>query len=83
MHFLPSLTRRPAAILNRTRATALAVALCAAGALATPAAAQFGGRAAFGEAFQPDILQRDITLINSVLELEEWQRPIVEALMQD
>lgn len=83
MHFLPSLTRRPAAILNRTRATALAVALCAAGALATPAAAQFGGRAAFGEAFQPDILQRDITLMNATLQLEEWQRPIVEALLND
>ena len=83
MHFLPSLTRRPAALLNRTRATALAVALCAAGTLAAPAAAQFGGRAAFGEAFQPDILQRDITLMNSTLQLEEWQRPIVEALLND
>jgi hypothetical protein len=51
---------------------------------ATPAAhAQFGGRASFGEAFQPDILQRDMTLMLTTLQLEEWQRPILESLIED
>lgn len=83
MNFMPRRSSRPVTLVTRTRAAALAVALCAAGAVTAPAAAQFGGRAAFGEAFKPDILQRDINLMNSTLQLEEWQRPIVEALMQD
>ncbi|NBP52026.1 MAG: hypothetical protein EBU70_12795, partial [Actinobacteria bacterium] len=69
--------------LARARTIGCAIAVCAAVSVATPAHAQFGGRAGFAKAFAPDILQRDITLINSVLQLEEWQRPIVEALMQD
>jgi hypothetical protein len=69
--------------LLRARGLGCALAVCAAAALANPSNAQFGGRAGFAKAFAPDILQRDITLINSVLQLEEWQRPIVEALMQD
>jgi len=77
-----ALTRTPAIL--RARAFACAVAVTAAfGAAATPAAAQFGGRASFGEAFQPDILQRDMMLMTSSLQLEEWQRPIVEALLSD
>lgn len=51
--------------------------------LAPPAHAQFGGRASFGEAFQPDIMQRDVTLMTASLGIEEWQQPIVEALLQD
>ncbi|RLS46997.1 MAG: hypothetical protein DWH86_01255 [Planctomycetota bacterium] len=58
-------------------------AVVAAGFAVTPASAQFGGRANFGAAFQPDIMQRDVTLMTSSLALEEWQRPIVEALLQD
>ena len=69
--------------LLRARGLGCALAVCAAAALSAPSHAQFGGRAGFAKAFAPDILQRDITLINSMLQLEEWQRPIVEALMQD
>ena len=72
-----------ASALLRARSLGCALAVCAAATLSTPSNAQFGGRAGFAKAFAPDILQRDITLINSVLQLEEWQRPIVEALMQD
>lgn len=45
--------------------------------------AQFGGKAGFGEAFRPDILPRDMTLIVETLKLEDWQRPIVESLIED
>lgn len=70
--------------LLRTRSLACALAVTAAfGVAAMPASAQFGGRASFGEAFQPDILQRDMMLMTSTLQLEEWQRPIVEALLAD
>ncbi|MFO0827044.1 MAG: hypothetical protein U0572_02755 [Phycisphaerales bacterium] len=47
------------------------------------AAAQFGGRAGFDDAFRPDFLARDITLFVETLELEDWQRPIVENLLDD
>jgi len=67
-------------IRNAVGAFAVAAAV---GLSAAPAHAQFGGRASFGEAFQPDILQRDITLMMSTLGLEEWQRPVIEALLQD
>ncbi len=62
----------------------LAGAFIVAALAATPTAgAQFGGRAHFGEAFQPDILQRDLPLMIETLQLEEWQRPILEALLSD
>ncbi len=48
-----------------------------------PAAAQFGGEAGFRKAFQQDYLSRDIELINEYLLLEEWQKPIVEILLED
>ena len=69
----------------RTRTLLGTVAMAAAIIVTTaaPAHAQFGGRATFGEAFVPDILQRDLTLMTSTLQLEEWQRPVVEALLQD
>ncbi|MEY4842081.1 MAG: hypothetical protein RJA12_805 [Planctomycetota bacterium] len=51
--------------------------------LATFTFAQFGGKAGFGEAFRPDILPRDMTLIVETLKLEDWQRPIVESLIED
>jgi len=51
--------------------------------LASLASAQFGGKAGFGEAFRPDILPRDMTLIVDTLKLEDWQRPIVESLIDD
>lgn len=82
MRIPTALTRTPFILRARTFACALAVT-AAFGAAATPAAAQFGGRASFGEAFQPDILQRDMMLMTASLQLEEWQRPIVEALLSD
>lgn len=72
---LASALARPAAVLAASAAPLL---------VAVPAAnAQFGGRAGFAEAFRPDIMQRDITLMTSILGLEEWQRPVVEALLED
>ncbi len=51
--------------------------------LATMSFAQFGGKAGFGEAFRPDVLPRDMVLVVETLKLEEWQRPIVESLIDD
>lgn len=48
-----------------------------------PAHAQLGSQAGFVEAFQPDFLNRDITLFVEFLGLEEWQEPIVESLLID
>jgi len=47
------------------------------------ASAQFGGKAGFSEAFKPDLLPRDMTMIVETLKLEDWQRPIVQSLLQD
>lgn len=58
---------------------AIAAALCA----ARPAEAQAGRRMLFAEAFRPDIMQRDLSLMAQQLQLEEWQRPVVEALIGD
>jgi hypothetical protein len=79
------LTSRPFAHSFRTSSRLLLGGAVLALSLAvTPAAhAQFGGRASFGEAFQPDILQRDLTLMISTLHLEDWQRPILETLVED
>jgi len=52
-------------------------------AISSPAAAQFGGRAAMSEAARPDVLPRDLLLIMDTLQLEEWQRPIMESLIED
>lgn len=51
--------------------------------LAPLATAQFGGKAGFGEALRPDIHPRDMVLIVEILKLEDWQRPIVESLLED
>jgi hypothetical protein len=58
-------------------------ALLLAAAAAAPAHAQLGSRTSLADAFRPDILQRDITLIDSTLRLDELQRQVVETLMQD
>ena len=72
-----------ASLAPRLRTLIATVAVVTAIATAAPAHAQFGGRAGFAEAFNPDILQRDLPLMTSSLGLEEWQRPVVEALLQD
>jgi len=60
------------------------IVFCASIALASlSASAQFGGKAGFSEAFRPDILPRDMVLIIETLKLEDWQRPIVESLIED
>jgi hypothetical protein len=61
-------------------ATALAACLAASGGSAQ---AQFGGQAGFADAFRIDFLERDLPLFVETLKLEEWQRPIVESLLQD
>jgi hypothetical protein len=66
-------------MLRRLSSLALALTFLA----AAPAPAQFGARTGFEEAFKPDYLARDISLFNDHLELEEWQRPIVEILLDD
>lgn len=78
-------SNRLACALTRTlRPLTVAAALAAPLFVAAPAAlAQFGGRAGFSDAFRPDILQRDVGLMTSILGLEEWQRPVVEALLED
>lgn len=45
--------------------------------------AQFGGSAGFADAFRIEFLERDLPLFVETLQLEDWQRPIVEALLQD
>ena len=50
---------------------------------AKPASAQFGDQAGFTEVFRPDFYRRDMQLYADYLRLEEWQRPIVEILLDD
>jgi len=84
MPLTPSRIARLDHIAPRLRALFAAIAMVTlAGVATSPASAQFGGRGGFAQAFQPDIMQRDVTLMTSSLGLEEWQRPIVEALLQD
>ena len=49
----------------------------------TPAMAQFGGQAGFAEAFQRDFFRRDMQLFVDYLRLEDWQKPIIEVLLDD
>ncbi len=67
----------------RTLLRTIVLVLAAPLLLASPASAQFGGRGAISEAARPDVLPRDATLIMDTLKLEEWQRPIVESLIED
>ncbi|MGA0287445.1 MAG: hypothetical protein ACO3P9_01425 [Phycisphaerales bacterium] len=48
-----------------------------------PAVAQFGGDAGLADAFRQDFYRRDLVIFNNVLDLEDWQRPIVEVLLED
>lgn len=49
----------------------------------SPAIAQFGGDSGMANAFRQDFYRRDLVLFHEVLGLEEWQRPIVEVLLED
>ena len=44
--------------------------------------AQFGGQAGFADSFRIEFLDRDLPLFVESLQLEDWQRPIVESLLQ-
>ncbi|MCX5664547.1 MAG: hypothetical protein NTY97_07590, partial [Planctomycetota bacterium] len=67
---------------THTRIFFAAIAICV-GLSAPSAQAQLGLQAGFVEAFQPDYMNRDITLFVDFLVLEDWQVPTVESLMQD
>ncbi|MCP4834053.1 MAG: hypothetical protein GY895_04750 [Phycisphaera sp.] len=69
--------------MNFRRTTlALIVALLVPLLGSTEARAQFGS-AGFADAFRPEFLDRDMPLFVEQLQLEDWQRPIVEVLLQD
>jgi len=78
------LNRRLARTLASLASTAGACAIAFACLAAVPeASAQVGRRAVFTEAFRPDIMQRDATMMVDLLQLEEWQRPVLDALIAD
>ena len=50
----------------------------------TPRAeAQFGGRSSLANSFVPDFSPRDLVVFIDALGLEEWQRPVLEVLLDD
>lgn len=62
----------------------LAAVVAVAAACAAPAAhCQFGGKAGFESAFVADYYARDVSLFVDFLGLEDWQRPIIETLLDD
>jgi Spy/CpxP family protein refolding chaperone len=67
----------------RTRLAALALALGAAWTAVPAAEAQFGGKSGMASLFTPDFLGRDLPVFVEALGLEEWQKPILEALLED
>lgn len=73
-------------LASRALRLPLASAVLAAGialAAAPTASAQFGGRSGMATLFIPDYLPRDLPVFVDALSLEEWQRPILEALLED
>ena len=64
-------------------AAALALLLSPSFVPTASAAPQLGQSAGFAEAFQPDFLSRDMDLIVETLELEDWQRTILQSLLDD
>lgn len=74
---------RPSHRMLRTRLAAVALALGAAWTAVPAAEAQFGGRSGMASLFTPDFLRRDLPVFVDSLGLEEWQKPILEALLED
>ena len=69
--------------LRNLRRATHAVALAAIAALTTSASAQFGEAAGIAQSMQQEYFNRDITTIVRELELDQYQRLIVEALYED
>jgi hypothetical protein len=65
--------------------TKIATAVVALGlsCLLTPFAHAQAGRGSMATLFMPDFLPRDLPVFVDALGLEEWQRPILEALLED
>jgi hypothetical protein len=70
---------------SRLHSALLSAAVAVAGSLAVAptAEAQFGGRSGMATMFIPDFYPRDLPVFVDALQLEEWQRPIMEALLED
>jgi Spy/CpxP family protein refolding chaperone len=68
--------------LRNRIALAVLAAGCAFASVPT-ASAQFGGRSGMASMFTPDFLPRDLPIFVDALSLEEWQRPVLEVLLQD
>ncbi|MFN9124858.1 MAG: hypothetical protein ACK5WD_03415 [bacterium] len=68
--------------LRNRIALAVLAAGCAFASVPT-ASAQFGGRSGMASMFTPDFLPRDLPIFVDALALEEWQRPVLEVLLQD
>ena len=67
----------------RTRLAVVAIGACAALVAAPAADAQFGGRSGMASMFTPDFMPRDLPVFVDALSLEEWQRPVLEQLLDD
>lgn len=67
----------------RTHFTAILAVMMISLGLTAPASAQFGAQAGFNEVFQPDYYRRDMQLFMDYLKLEQWQKPIVEVMIED
>ncbi len=63
--------------------TIVGTALAAVVGFTAPAVGQFGEAAGFADSMQPDLFSRDLVVFSEVLELDESQRLIVEALFTD
>ncbi|MDI9410959.1 MAG: hypothetical protein QM519_05425 [Bacteroidia bacterium] len=61
----------------------LAVAVAAASFSVTQTHAQLAREAGFNEIFSTDLLPRDVALFVDFLGLEDWQKPVLEALLTD
>jgi len=68
--------------LRTIRTLLVTTSIVAAAAFAAPAGAQFGSQA-LAQSFKPYVMERDLPLLTETLALEEWQRPIVDALLVD
>ncbi len=71
------------AVSFRVRLVATAIGIGATLATAPNASAQFGGSSGMASMFTPDFLPRDLPVFFDTLQLEEWQRPVLEQLIDE